>query len=74
MVPRHNLKLIATSAPRTIWVEQSNCVGNLLPLMKEFDLCGIDIIIPAVGDHRHPILSVGVTCATSSRTSRTRPA
>jgi len=61
----HGIKLTGHISPEDDPVEQALCVGNLLPLMKEFDLAGLDIIIPALGDRRHPILSVGVTCATS---------
>lgn len=61
----HNLKLVGHISPEDDMVEQAMCVGNLLPCMKEFDLPGIDIIIPALGDARHPLLSIGVTCATS---------
>lgn len=61
----HKLKFIGHISPEDDPVEQAMCLTNLLPLMKEFDLCGIDLIIPAVGDASHPLLSVGVTCATS---------
>ncbi len=61
----HKLKLVGHVSPEDEPVEQSAYVTNMLPIFKQFDLCGIDIIIPAVGDRRHPILSVGATCASS---------
>ncbi|MHB0935058.1 MAG: HAD family hydrolase [Armatimonadota bacterium] len=61
----NGIKLTGHVSPEDDPVEQALCVGNMLPVMKEMDLAGIDIIIPALGDRRHPVLSVGVTCATA---------
>lgn len=61
----HGIKLVGHISPEDDPVEQAMALGNLLPCIKEFDLAGIDIIIPALGDRRHPILNIGVTCATA---------
>lgn len=62
----HGLYLVGHISPEDDPVEQSSYLGNLFPLFKHFDLAGIDLIIPAVGDHRHPMISVGVTAAVSN--------
>jgi hypothetical protein len=62
---KNGLKFVGHVSPEDDPVEQGMLLGNLLPIMKEFDLCGIDLIIPAVGDQRHPLLNVGVVCAVS---------
>lgn len=68
----HNIKLVGHMSPEDDPVEQVAFLGNAFPVLKEFDLCGLDLIIPAVGDSRHPILSVGVTCATSVAQQRNK--
>jgi len=68
----NGIKLTGHVSPEDDPVEQALCVGNMLPVMKEMDLAGIDIIIPALGDRRHPVLSVGVTCATSIAQQRNK--
>lgn len=62
---RNKLNLVGHISPEDDPIEQANYVSNLFPLFQHFDLAGIDLIIPAVGDRRHPILSVGCTAATS---------
>ena len=61
----HQLKLVGHISPEDDPIEQANCVSNLFPLFKHFDLAGIDLIIPAVGDRDHPLLNVGCTSANS---------
>jgi len=68
----NGLKLTGHVSPEDDPVEQALCVGDMLPVMKEMDLAGIDIIIPALGDRRHPVLSVGVTCATAIAQQRNK--
>jgi hypothetical protein len=68
----NGIKLTGHVSPEDDPVEQALCVGNMLPVMKEMELAGIDIIIPALGDRRHPVLSVGVTCATAVAQQRNK--
>jgi len=62
----HDLALVGHISPEDDPVQQAACVGNLLPLHRYFDLVGLDLIVPAVGDRRHAILNVGVTSAASA--------
>lgn len=61
----HGLRFVGHISPEDDPSEQASCLGDLLPLLEEMDLCGTDIIIPAAGDARHPILNVGTVCAVS---------
>lgn len=61
----NKLKFVGHISPEDDPVEQSTFVTNLFPLWRHFDLVGFDLIIPAVGDERHPIISIGVTAASS---------
>lgn len=61
----HGLKFVGHISPEDDPVQQSACVTNLFPLQKHFDLAGLDLIIPAVGDHRHPLINLGVISALS---------
>lgn len=61
----HGLPLVGHISPEDDPVEQSNSVSNLFPLQKHFDLPGLDLIIPAVGDQEHPLINIGVTTAVS---------
>jgi len=64
---KNDLQLVGHISPEDDPIEQATTVANLMPLFKHFDLCGIDLIIPAVGDKDHPILSVGCTAAASAQ-------
>ena len=44
-------------------VQQSSSVGDLFPLFPYFSVPGFDLIIPAVGDHNHPLITLGVLSA-----------
>ncbi len=61
----HQLKLVGHISPEDDPVTQACCVSNLMPLQKHFDLCGLDIIIPAIGDGEHPLLNIGIISAVS---------
>jgi hypothetical protein len=61
----HDLFLVGHVSPEDDLVQQSDCVGNLFPIYQYFDLAGLDLIIPAVGDARHPLINVGIIAATS---------
>ena len=61
----HGLNLVGHISPEDDLVEQANTITNLFPLQRYFDLAGLDLIIPAVGDAEHPMISVGVTLAAS---------
>lgn len=63
---RNKLNLVGHISPEDEPIEQANYVTNMFPIFPHFGLAGIDVIIPAVGDRNHPILSVGCTCATSA--------
>ena len=62
----HNLKLVGHISPEDEPVEQAHSLSNLFPLHKHFDLPGLDLIIPAVGDADHPLINVGITMAASA--------
>ena len=61
----HNMPLVGHISPEDDLVEQANTISNLFPLQKYFDLAGLDLIIPAVGDADHPMINVGITLGTS---------
>jgi hypothetical protein len=69
----HRLALVGHISPEDDPIQQANCVGNLLPLMRGFSLPGLDLIIPAVGDAQHPLLNLGVVSATSVRAQADKP-
>ena len=69
----HGLNLVGHISPEDDLVEQANTISNLFPLQKYFDLAGLDLIIPAVGDADHPMISVGVTLATSVAQQQEKP-
>jgi len=61
----HGVNLVGHISPEDDLVEQMSTISNLFPLQKYFDLAGLDLIIPAVGDADHPMINVGVTLASS---------
>ncbi len=63
---KHGLALIGHLSPEDDPIQQTGSIGNLLPIQKYLTLSGIDLIIPAIGDARHPILNIGVASATST--------
>ncbi len=70
---RHGLALVGHISPEDDPVEQAACVGNLFPLFRHFDLPGLDLIIPAVGDRRHPLINLGVIAAVSAGQQQAKP-
>ena len=69
----NKLALVGHISPEDDPVQQVSCVGNLFPLFQHFNLPGIDLIIPAVGDHRHPLINIGVLAATSAAQQQNKP-
>ena len=69
----HHLALVGHISPEDDPVQQNDCVTNLLPLHTEFALPGLDLIIPAVGDHTHPLINLGVLGASSAAQQLDKP-
>ena len=69
----HKLQLLGHISPEDDPVQQVACVGNLFPLYQHFDLPGLDLIIPAVGDQRHPLINLGVIAAASAAQQQNKP-
>jgi hypothetical protein len=69
----HHLALVGHVSPEDDPVQQSDCITNLLPLHAEFALPGLDLIIPAVGDHNHPLINLGVLSAVSTSQQLDKP-
>jgi hypothetical protein len=62
----HQLALVGHISPEDDPVQQNECISNLFPLHQDFALPGLDLIIPAVGDHRHGLINIGVLSAVSA--------
>jgi hypothetical protein len=69
----HHLPLIGHISPEDDPVQQASTIGNLMPLQRLFAVPGIDLILPAVGDRKHPMLNVGVVGALSCSQQNARP-
>lgn len=69
----HGLSLVGHLSPEDDLVQQVSCLGNLMPLHRHFSLPGLDLIVPAVGDHDHPLLNVGVVGAVSAQQQQDKP-
>lgn len=69
----HGLNFVGHISPEDDPVEQSSSVTNLMPLQKHFDLTGLDLIIPAVGDQNHPLINLGVIGALSVQQQQGKP-
>lgn len=67
------LNFVGHISPEDDPVEQSSSLSNLMPLQKHFDLAGLDLIIPAVGDHKHPMINLGVIGALSVQQQQGKP-
>lgn len=70
---RHRLALIGHFSPEEDPVNQAATIGNLFPFQKRMSLSGFDLIIPAIGDSRHPLLNVAAIAATSSSQQNRQP-
>ena len=62
----HGIALVGHVSPEDDPVQQASCVSNLFPVEEQFDLAGLDLIVPAVGDARHAVINVGPLTATSA--------
>lgn len=65
--------LIGHFSPEEDPINQASCIGNLFPLQKHMSWAGFDIIIPAVGDQRHPLLNVSAVSALSAAQQNRQP-
>ena len=69
----HKLALVGHISPEDDPVQQNSCVSNLFPLHADFTLPGLDLIIPAVGDHKHGLINLGVLSAASAAQQLDKP-
>ncbi len=69
----HHLALVGHVSPEDDPERQAQCIGNLFPIFSYFQLPGFDLIIPAVGDRRNPLINIGVLSATSASQQLERP-
>lgn len=70
---QHGLAFVGHISPEDDPVEQAATIGNLFPLFRHFDLPALDLIIPAVGDRRHPIINIGAIAAVSACQQQDKP-
>ena len=63
---KHKLEIVGHFSPEEEPVSQSKTLSNLMPLQKHMSLAGLDLIVPAVGDSKHPLLNIGILSAVSS--------
>ncbi len=56
---RHGLWLVGHFSPEDDPIEEAACLPAAMPIMKAMGWPGCDVIIPAVGDARHPSLNLG---------------
>jgi len=63
---RNGLSLIGHFSPEEDPVNQSATIGNVFPLQKSLAIPGYDLIIPAVGDKKHPLLNIASVLAISA--------
>ncbi len=61
----NDLRLVGHMSPEDDPVNQATSLSNEFPLMRHFSMPGLDLIIPAVGDARHPVINIGPIAATS---------
>ncbi|MFW6059633.1 MAG: hypothetical protein ACODAQ_05595 [Phycisphaeraceae bacterium] len=69
----HKLQFVGHVSPEDDPAQQADTIGNLMPQFKYFAIPGIDLIIPAVGDHRHPLINVGILLGTSAAQQQNKP-
>lgn len=70
---RNSLSLIGHFSPEEDPANQSTTIGNVMPLQRHLALSGFDLIIPAVGDSRHPLLNIAAVGAASSAQQNRQP-
>ncbi len=69
----HRLALVGHISPEDDPVQQNQCISNLFPTFRCFAVPGFDLIIPAVGDHKNPLINIGVISATSAAQQLDKP-
>ncbi|MGO8746057.1 MAG: glycosyl hydrolase [Thermoguttaceae bacterium] len=69
----HRLALVGHISPEDDPVQQNQCLSNLFPAFRSFAVPGFDLIIPAVGDHKNPLINIGVLSATSAAQQLDKP-
>ena len=69
----NGLKLVGHISPEDDPVEQANTISNLFPTYRYFEIPGLDLIIPAVGDKDHPLINIGVVATVSAAQQQNRP-
>jgi hypothetical protein len=70
---RNNLVLTGHISPEEEPVSQAAYTGNMHYYWRHFGLAGLDLIIPAVGDRRHPMLNVGIVSAVANAEQQNLP-
>lgn len=69
----HHLAMVGHVSPEDDPVQQVQCVGDLFPIFSHFTVPGFDLIIPAVGDRKNPLINIGPLSATSASQQLDRP-
>jgi hypothetical protein len=64
---KNKLELVGHISPEDDPIEQASYISNMFPTYPHFGLAGLDVIIPALGDKRHPILSIGSIAGMSAQ-------
>lgn len=62
----HSLIFTGHISPEEDWSHETTCCGSILKTLRAFPMPGCDLIIPAVGDHKHPILNLMPVLACSA--------
>ncbi len=64
---KNKLELVGHISPEDDLIEQANYISNMHPTYPHFSMAGLDVIIPALGDKNHPILSIGSLAGVSAQ-------
>ncbi len=64
---KNKLELVGHISPEDDLIEQANYIGNMFATYPHFGMAGLDVIIPALGDKNHPILSIGSIAGVSAQ-------
>lgn len=62
----HALTFTGHISPEEDWSHETTCCGSILKTLRAFHMPGCDLIIPAVGDRKHPILNLMPVLACSA--------
>lgn len=70
----HSLTFTGHISPEEDWPHETTCCGSILKTLRTFPMPGCDLIIPAVGDRRHPILNLMpvLACSAAAQEGRNR--